>query len=68
MTAIVGMIIRTRIINTMGVQMHRKRAAHNCGLKFIAFENDDKNYKIAESRVKAETSQMNLFDFIGDTE
>lgn len=43
-------------------------AAHNCGLKFIAFENDDKNYKIAESRVKAETSQMNLFDFIGDTE
>ncbi|WP_443724878.1 hypothetical protein [Pseudoruminococcus massiliensis] len=28
MTAIVGMIIRTRIINTMGVQMHRKRAAN----------------------------------------
>ncbi len=42
-------------------------AAHNCGLKFIAFENDDKNYKIAESRVRAETLQMNLFDFIGDT-
>lgn len=25
MTAIVGMIIRTRTINTMGVQIHRKR-------------------------------------------
>lgn len=28
MTAIVGMIIRTRIINTMGVQIHRKRVAN----------------------------------------
>lgn len=28
MTAIVGAIIRTRIINTMGVQMHRKRAGN----------------------------------------
>ena len=28
MTVIVGMIIRTRIINTMGVQIYRKRAAN----------------------------------------
>lgn len=43
-------------------------AAHNCGLKFITFENDDKNYKIAEKRIKAEVPQMNLFDFIGGVE
>ena len=28
MTAIVGTIIRTRIINTMDVQIHRKRVAN----------------------------------------
>lgn len=28
MIAIVGMIIRTRIINTMDVQIHRKRVAN----------------------------------------
>lgn len=28
MTAIVGMIIRTKTINTMGVQIHRKRVAN----------------------------------------
>ena len=28
MTVIVGMIIRTRIINTMDIQIHRKRVAN----------------------------------------
>ena len=32
MTAIVGTIIRTRIINTMGVQIHRKRVVNGNAL------------------------------------
>ena len=32
MTAIVGTIIRTRIINTMDVQIHRKRVANGNAL------------------------------------
>jgi DNA modification methylase len=38
-------------------------AAHNLGLNYIAFERDEKIYKMAKERILRETSQMNIYNF-----
>lgn len=40
-------------------------AYHQAGLQFVAFEKDKYMYDLSTERYKAETAQMNLFDFIG---
>lgn len=40
-------------------------AYHEAGLQFVAFEKDKYMYDLSTERYKAETAQMNLFDFIG---
>ncbi len=40
-------------------------AYHEAGIQFVAFEKDKYMYDLSMDRYKAETAQMNLFDFIG---
>lgn len=40
-------------------------AYHEAGLQFVAFEKDRYMYDLSMERYKAETAQMNLFDFMG---
>lgn len=40
-------------------------ACHNTNHKYVGFEIDETYYKLAKERLDAETSQMNIFDFIG---
>lgn len=41
-------------------------ACRNTNHKYVGFEIDKDYYKLAMERLKKETAQMNIFDFIGE--
>ena len=41
-------------------------ACHNTNHRYIGFEIDETYYELAAERIKRETAQMNIFDFMGE--
>lgn len=56
----------TRFLKAILAEASSLIAYHEARLQFVVFEKDKYMYDLSMERYKAETAQMNLFDFMED--